>query len=202
MLRPWRSRLRCRLAALAPPSSSNRVAASGATSSRCTFTLATLSWASAASRASGFRGEPRIGYGGEPRIGYGGEPRIGYGGEPRIGYGGEPRIGYGGEPRIGYGGQLRVGHAVDFRCGGRGDCLGGVEHGGLRDVAVEASSPSCFWYSGSSVGRSASAWLQLRSRERSSAIPSSTTEAGIPATTAWMNSCNDACCTVGTGAAS
>src|SRR6478609_8623903 len=105
MLRQWRSRLRCRLAALAPPSSSNRVAASGATSSRCTFTLATLSWASG--------GEPRIAYGGEPRIGYGGERRIGYGGEPRIGYGGEPRIGYGGEPRIGYGGQLRVGHAVD-----------------------------------------------------------------------------------------
>ena len=123
-------------------------------------------------------------------------------GDSELGFRGEPRIGYGGEPRIGYGGQLRVGHAVDFRCGGRGDCLGGVEHGGLRDVAVEASSPSCFWYSGSSVGRSASAWLKLRSRERSSAIPSSTTEAGIPATTAWMNSCNDACCTVGTGAAS
>src|SRR6476619_1075241 len=139
---------------------------------------------------------------GDSELGFRREPRIGYGGEPRIGYGGEPRIGYGGEQRIGYGGQLRVGHAVDFRCGGRGDCLGGVEHGGLRDVAVEASSPSCFWYSGSSVGRSASAWLKLRSRERSSAIPSSTTEARIPATTAWMNSCNDACCAVGTGAAS
>ena len=55
-------------------------------------------------------------------------------GDSELGFRGEPRIGYGGEPRIGYGGQLRVGHAVDFRCGGRGDCLGGVEHGGLRDV--------------------------------------------------------------------
>ena len=47
---------------------------------------------------------------------------------------GDSELGFRGEPRIGYGGQLRVGHAVDFRCGGRGDCLGGVEHGGLRDV--------------------------------------------------------------------
>ncbi len=46
---------------------------------------------------------------------------------------------------------------------------------------------------------SVGAWLKLRSRDRSSATPSSTTAARTPATTAWMYSCSDAYCTVGVG---
>ena len=46
--------------------------------------------------------------------------------------------------------------------------------------AVLAISPSWRCSSGSSVGRSVTAWLKLRSRERSRATPSSTTDSRMP----------------------